>query len=56
MENRIYKGKWWIPSNPDDQVSGYLTIHPNGVVKLELVGAFEQEEKGIDLEREDEGD
>lgn len=53
MENRIYKGKWWIPSNPDDQVSGYLTIHPNGVVKLELVGAFEQEEKGIDLERED---
>lgn len=53
MENRIYKGKWWIPSNPDKQVSGYLTIQPNGVVKLELIGAFEQEENGIDFERED---
>ena len=53
MENRIYKGKWWIPSNPDDQVSGYLTIQPNGVVKLELIGSFEQEEKGLDFERED---
>lgn len=53
MENRIYKGKWWIPSNPDNQVSGCLTIQSNGVVKLELIGAFEQEEKGIDFERED---
>ncbi len=53
MENRIYKGKWWIPPNPDNKVSGYLTIQPNGVVKLELIGAFEQEEKGFEFERED---
>ncbi len=51
MENRIYKGKWWIPSNPDDLVSGYLTIQPNGEVRLELIGAFEKEEEGIDFER-----
>lgn len=53
MENKIYKGKWWIPSNPGDPISGYLTIQPNGVIKLELIDAFEQEEKNIDFERED---
>ena len=53
MENRIYKGNWWIPSIPEDQVSGYLTIQANGVVKLELIGAFVQEENGVDFERED---
>lgn len=53
MEIRVYKGKWWIPSNPDDQVSGLLTIHPNGEVKLELIGSFELEKEGIDFDRED---
>ena len=53
METRAYKGKWWIPSTPDNQVSGHLIVGTNGVVKLELIGAFEQKEKGIDLERED---
>ena len=52
-ENRVYKGYWWVPSNPDDQVAGTLTIQPNGVVKLELIGAFELEDNSIDLERED---
>ena len=53
MEIRTYKGKWWILSNPKDQLSGYLTIHPNGEVNLELIGAFELEENGIDLKRVD---
>lgn len=48
MENRIYKGKWWIPSNPDNLVSGYLTIQPNGVVKLEQIRL----PRGIDMESE----
>lgn len=52
-DNRVYKGNWWLPSNPEDQVAGTLTIHPNGVVKLELIGAFEKEDNSIDLERED---
>lgn len=52
-ESRVYKGKWWIPSNPEDLVSGHLTIQPNGVVKLELIGSFEKREKGGDLERVD---
>jgi hypothetical protein len=49
----LYKGYWWIPSLPDDQVAGTLTIDSRGDMQLELYGGFCLEEKGIQFEREE---
>lgn len=38
-----YKGYWWLPKSPDDQVAGSLTIEPDGKMKLELYGGFGNE-------------
>lgn len=38
-----YKGYWWLPKAPKDQVSGSLTIGPDGKMKLELYGGFSKE-------------
>lgn len=40
MEERIYKGYWWLPSEPEEQIAGTLTIDPRGNVKLELYDCF----------------
>lgn len=40
VDNQIYKGFWWLPSSPDDQIAGTLTIEPNGKAYLELLGEF----------------
>lgn len=40
MEPRILKGYWYLPSNPDDQVAGIMTIWPEGKTVLELMGQF----------------
>ncbi len=42
-----YKGYWWLPSNPEDQLAGSLTIEPDGMIKLELFGGFRKEEDEI---------
>ena len=39
-ETRIYKGYWWLPSEPEEQIAGTLTIDSRGNVKLELYGCF----------------
>ena len=39
-ENRIYKGYWWLPSSPEKQIAGTLTIDSRGNVKMELYGCF----------------
>lgn len=51
MENRVYKGYWWLPSVPDDQVAGTLTVEPDGDLRLELYGGFGLEEDGVNFER-----
>lgn len=50
--NRIYKGYWWLPSVPDDQVAGTLAVETDGDLRLELYGAFGQEDNGVNFERE----
>lgn len=50
--NRVYKGYWWIPTITDDQISGLLTIEPDGHIVLELFGSWGLEEKGLCFERD----
>ena len=38
---RLYKGYWFLPSDPEKQIAGVLTINPDGKAVLELIGAFE---------------
>lgn len=38
------RGKWWIPTNPDNRVTGVLTIHTNTSANLELDGSFPEVE------------
>lgn len=47
-----YKGYWWLPSLPDDQVAGTLTIDSKGNLRLELYGGFGLGEKGVRFESE----
>lgn len=37
---KIFKGYWWLPSNPDDKVAGVMTYTPGENIKLELIGEF----------------
>lgn len=39
----LYKGYWWLPSRPDNQVAGVLNVESDGKVVLELLGAFGDE-------------
>lgn len=36
----LYKGYWWLPSRPNDQVAGVMSVESNGKVVLELLGSF----------------
>ena len=47
--SRVYKGYWCLPSVPDKEVAGTLTIAPDGKSVLELMGAF-SENIGLFLE------
>lgn len=40
MEKIEYKGLWWLPSNPDNQVAGILTLIPEKGIELELFDIF----------------
>ena len=51
MELRNYKGYWWLPSSSEDQVSGTLTIHPDGSLVLELFGGFSLENEDAIFKR-----
>ena len=41
-------GYFWLPSDPDKQISGTLTISDGGVIKLELFGVFRTSGRGLD--------
>ena len=36
------RGIWWLPENPDQQVSGVLTFNSEDKIRLELIGSFKQ--------------
>lgn len=36
-----FKGKWWLPDNETDKVSGILYFTPGEAIRLELIGNFE---------------
>lgn len=51
---RVYKGYWCLPSTPDKEVAGILTIAPDGKSVLELMGSFvENNDLFLDLGHED---
>ncbi len=50
MENRVYKGSWWLQPTPDDVLMGELTVEPNGKMHLELYGSFSFKNIGSLLE------
>ena len=50
---RLYKGYWWLPSLPEDQIAGTLIIDHKGNVKLELYGFFGLTDNIAIFERED---
>lgn len=53
MEERIYKGYWWLPSEPEEQIAGTLTIDSRGNVKLELYGCFGPADDYVIFDRKD---
>lgn len=36
-----YKGRWWLPEKPEEQISGEIKFNVNEGTTLELDGAFE---------------
>ena len=53
MEERIYKGYWWLPSEPEEQIAGVLAIDSRGNVKLELYGCFGPADDYVIFDRKD---
>lgn len=41
-ENLVYKGVWFLPENPEHQVSGTLIFEPNSEPHLDLLGILVQ--------------
>ena len=39
-ESFEYDGLWWLPSDPENEVSGRLSYAPNEGITLKLIGAF----------------
>lgn len=42
---RSWRGRWWIPDQPQDAVSGFLNYDPNSGLELVLVGGFDDSVK-----------
>ncbi len=40
IEEFAYKGVWWLPDNPKEQVSGTLRFTPGEGATLDLIGSF----------------
>jgi hypothetical protein len=40
MADREWRGKWWLPDNPDDVAPGILADNDDGEVLLKLTGGF----------------
>ncbi len=41
IENREFRGYWWLPENPDKKVGGVATFTPNNWVKLHIFSELE---------------
>lgn len=41
MENISYKGRWWLPENPEKKVAGVLSFSANTGVSLEVFDNFD---------------
>lgn len=52
-EERIYKGYWWLPSEPEEQIAGTLFIDSRGNIKLELYGCFGPTDDYVIFNRKD---
>ncbi len=53
-----YKGRWWLPANPEYKVAGILYYTPGEEIRLELIGSLDAEHpNGIEsimhIKRED---
>lgn len=42
MEQFEYNGIWWLPSKPDNEISGILHYHPTDGITLDLIGSFRE--------------
>ncbi len=42
MEAFTLKGVWWLPENPDHEITGILTFDPQGRSELELFGSHKK--------------
>lgn len=42
-----YKGYWWLPSSPDNEVAGLLKYEPKEQIKLELFGKFGADDESV---------
>lgn len=40
VDNFELKGMWWLPEQPDIQISGILTFDNEKKISLELLGSF----------------
>ncbi|MDR2276217.1 MAG: hypothetical protein LBE23_00060 [Vagococcus sp.] len=47
-ESKIFKGYWFLPENPENEVAGILSFEPNNKITLELIGGFESPENLFD--------
>ncbi|HVT63695.1 MAG TPA: HEPN domain-containing protein [Mycobacteriales bacterium] len=43
MDERNWRGKWWLPGGPDEPVAGTLYCAADGGLRLELIGGFDTE-------------
>lgn len=44
-----YKGKWFLPNDPENVISGILKFDPKEDIRLELIGAFDYDLEKIDV-------
>jgi hypothetical protein len=53
IEEFEYKGKWWLPNEPDEKISGTIRFSPSDGALLELMGRFGDIKnffEGLDIE------
>lgn len=54
LDNRVFKGYWCLPSVPDNEIAGTLTVGADGKSVLELMGAFGEDNGSLlELSHED---
>jgi hypothetical protein len=41
IEEFEYKGRWWLPDDPEEKIDGTLSFTPGEGAVLDLIGSFE---------------